>query len=596
MSKAAYRKAIIDTFRVNAVHTAHIIDDGFPTYGDLAANDAVKETYKEWELAKGLYDLFRSNHIPCDVENNVDNIQDVERIRKSDLIILDYNLGHQDTRKSVGLVRRLARTEHFNTIIVYTADPKLDDVWLNFAMALRDGWHAMTPDEKTADDLLADLGDRDPSVALPQPSHRMITDYILGRPANQRHQVAWKEQTDVLNGAGVEKALWDALVTARIRREVRTILADGAQDLAGDRHTVDGLCKDGEPRWLQSGKCFVTIVGKPKPEGPSVEPSKLFDALDDALCAWRPNLLQIVLSEIQNVLESDPLATNELHLREPHTQASLCFFLLLALNEDKPARAALDGPVHVLLDKLVDSVRQKLLTDNSLKLLAGDLFAMELERVPMPVEPDEAAKRRKLFDNARKLAGASPELDAKHALLRLNTFLSSEPFRGQLTTGTIFKHADTHWVCMTPTCDMVVRTPEGGQDWLNRLHPMKPIVAIKLREKGHAEALKEAEHSRSIFLNSESDTIVFDVLGKTGGPSYEFIYLRDASVVQNDGRMIFEGFRVWRDDGLVEFPAAITPVSFEVVGQVRADYASRFLQQTGSWLSRIGVDFIKGAG
>ena len=93
MSKAAYNKAIVDTFRVNALRTAHIIDDSFPTYEELAANDDAKKERGEWKLAAELYAHFRANHIPCDVANTIDSLEDdVNRIRKSDLIVLDYNL------------------------------------------------------------------------------------------------------------------------------------------------------------------------------------------------------------------------------------------------------------------------------------------------------------------------------------------------------------------------------------------------------------------------------------------------------------------------------------------------------------------------
>ncbi|MDP3173119.1 MAG: hypothetical protein Q8M88_01640, partial [Phenylobacterium sp.] len=294
--------------------------------------------------------------------------------------------------------------------------------------------------------------------------------------------------------------------------------------------------------------------------------------------------------------ESDAIATHELHLRDPHTQVSLSYFLLLALSGGAPPRDSLDGPIHALLDKLVEGVRQRLVTDRDLSKLAGDLLAKELERLEIPdYGNDRRARRTGLFKKAQEMAGREDELDALQALLKLNAFLSSEPFRGQLTTGTVFESGGVHWVCMTPSCDMVDRPPADDQDWLKRLHPMKPIVAIRLKSKDAPKGLKEAENSRSLFIRKDKVVHVFDVTSDVGSQNYEFIYLRGGPMVLDEETPTFEGFRMWRDENAVELPATLQPITYRVVGQVRADYASRFLQQTGAWLSRIGVDFIRSA-
>ena len=595
MARTAYEEAIVGTFRVNALRTAHLIDDEFPTYAELAANEDAKTTFKQWSLAKDLYQHFGANHIPCDVANTIQDIQrDVERIRKSDLIVLDYNLRDGDTRMSVGLVRQLARTDHFNTIIVYTSEPDLNSVWLNFAAALRGDWQAR---EAIEDDL---EGLEDAGLKLEAPSIEMIADYLSGRSVAVHHPTEWKAYGEVFEEAGVQKEARSALVSARIRREVRSMLKDDRETLEAEYASTEGRCRTGRPLWLQSGNCFITIVGKPKDSERSVEPAQLFEALDDALCDWRPNLLQLIISEIQNTLESGALATHELHLRDPQTQVSLCYFLLMALSGHQPPRETLDAPIHAVLDKLVEGVRQRLVTDPKLGKLGGDLLAEELVRLAMPDYPAgdaEAAKRRRqcIFEHARKMASVDAELDVQQALLKLNAFMSSEPFRGLLTTGTVFEHDASRWICMTPACDMVDRPPGNGQHWMQQLHPMKPMVAVRLEQKEPGKALKEAELSRSLFLNMDGDVSSFDVLPGAGGPSYEFIYVESGSLNLDDGRHRFRGYRLWRTAEEQALPTALTPVTFDVIGQVRPDYASRFLQQTGAWLSRIGVDFLRAA-
>jgi len=596
MARTAYEDAIVGTFRVNALRTAHLIDDEFPTYAELAANQDAKTQYKQWSLAKDLYEHFGAHHMPCDVANTVTDIEkDVEKIRKSDLIVLDYNLQLNDTRMSVGLVRRLARTDHFNTIIVYTHADDLSAVWLSFAAAVRGDWQSRGADDDELEDLEGD------GLELEAPSIGMIADYISDRSVALHHPVEWRAVVEAFDGVGVRRDRRNALFNARIRREVRSMLKDDRETLEAPFASAEGQCRAGRPLWLQSGNCFVTIVSKPKDTERSVEPAALFEALDQALCDWRPNLLQLIISEIQNTLESGALATHELHLRDPQTQVSLCYFLLMALTGHEPPRATLDAPVHAVLDKLVEGVRQRLVTDPKLSKLGGDLLDEELKRLKLPdynadMSPQAPARRRQgLFEHAKRMATVESEFDAQQALLKLNAFMSSEHFRGQLTTGTVFAHDGCHWICMTPACDMVDRPPGDGQHWMKRLHPMKPVVAVRLETRALAKALRDAEHGRSLFLTSPSGVQAFDVLPDGGGPSYEFIDLQSGSLEVVEGRYEFSGYRLWRAAEEEPLPSALSQVTFTVVGQIRPDYASRFLQQTGAWLSRIGVDFMRGA-
>jgi len=596
MARTAYEEAIVGTFRVNALRTAHLIDDEFPTYADLAAKDDAKATFKQWSLAKDLYEHFGAHHMPCDVANTITDIaKDVEGIRKSDLIVLDYNLQPNDTRTSVGLVRSLARTDHFNTIIVYTHAEDLRLVWLSFAAALRGDWQSRSAE----DDELEGL--EDDGLELDVPSSEMIADYISNRSLAVHHPIQWTAWGEAFAQAGVHKERRTALLSARIRREVRSMLADDRDSLEATFASTEGQCRADRPLWLQSGNCFVTIVGKPIESERAVEPAKLFDALDDALCDWRPNLLQLIISEIQNTLESGALATHELHLRDPQTQVSLCYFLLMALTGHEPPREALDAPIHAVLDKLVEGVRQRLVTDPKLSRLGGDLLDGELKRLALPdygtdLDGKGASRRRQgLFEHAKKMAAVDTAFDSQQALLKLNAFMSSEAFRGQLTTGTVFESEGCHWICMTPACDLVDRPPSKGQHWMKMLHPMKPVVAVRLDPKDPKSALKDAEHSRSLFLSTSSGVVAFDVLPDNAGPSYEFIYVQGGSLAVAEGGHQFNGYRLWRADEDKALPTALLPVTFTIVGQVRPDYASRFLQQTGAWLSRIGVDFLRSA-
>jgi hypothetical protein len=84
--------------------------------------------------------------------------------------------------------------------------------------------------------------------------------------------------------------------------------------------------------------------------------------------------------------------------------------------------------------------------------------------------------------------------------------------------------------------------------------------------------------------------ILSEPVGEGGLPSYEFVYVDAGSLFTNADGVHFARHTLWQAIDDKALPSALSPVTFSVVGQVRADYASRFLQRTGAWLSRIDVD------
>lgn len=597
MADPKFEEAIINTFRERAIRTAHIIDDAFPTYEELAKNGRSKVDSPELDLAIGLYALFRQHHIPCDVDNSVSSIPDVERIRKSDLIVLDYHLGPGDTKTSVSLVRDLSRTKHFNTVILYTSADDLDEVWLNLAVGLRGGWGDQSPVGSTEGaEELSNLGDK--GVELNAPSRELMGAAALGHNLGKAAPADIAIYNEIFDQHGVPAGLRGDVIAALVYREVRNFLKDDQASLDAKPQNVDGGCKKGRPRWLQSGNCFVTIMGKRFEDGKPVTAARLFDTLDKALCEWRPNILQIIMSQIQNVLEQDAIATDELQLRDPHTQLSLCYFLLLALSDGEAGRTeqALAAPIQVLLDKLVEGVRQKIVADVDLSKLGGDLLLSEIKRLAVPSAfADYGAKQKKLFKHARDMADGVGDADASTALMRLNAFLSTEPFRGRVTTGTVFSDGAAFWICMSPACDMVDREPSKGQLWASALHPTRPIIAVALKAIDRKTALKHAEDVRTVFLKLGNSIEAFDVLPTKGGPSYEFLFLENGSkIVSDETSFTFQAARLKaRTEKSHPLPELVS-LNLKVVAQIRPTYASRFLQETGQWLSRIGVDFVRG--
>ncbi len=71
----------------------------------------------------------------CDVDNGSVNF-DVDRIRKSDLIIVDYHLDNNAPDKTLKLLQDLKDSDHLNMIVIYTRE-NLETVWMQISSTLK---------------------------------------------------------------------------------------------------------------------------------------------------------------------------------------------------------------------------------------------------------------------------------------------------------------------------------------------------------------------------------------------------------------------------------------------------------------------------
>ena len=100
-----YNSLVTQTFCDNAIRSVMMIDDQFVTYPDLVQSLTNGEKVDEQRLATSqraanLEKFFQEKHILCDIDNT-SSILDIERIRKSDLLIIDYHLEDEDPRKTL---------------------------------------------------------------------------------------------------------------------------------------------------------------------------------------------------------------------------------------------------------------------------------------------------------------------------------------------------------------------------------------------------------------------------------------------------------------------------------------------------------------
>ncbi|RZF63250.1 hypothetical protein EWE75_17030 [Sphingomonas populi] len=597
-----YDEAVVETLRKRAVQSAILIDDSFPSYNDLlVANDpaAVRADFPDVDEARRLYALMHKNRIVCDIENSVDSVDTdfIDKIRKSDLVVLDWNLKRADPNDSedaVRLLHGLSTSPHFNLVIIYTRDD-LMEVWTRAAVRLRSGWR-----EKEAWLDGVDLGsDRDPDELIgkldPDGRVELITDemlrqYVLGGIKGVSGEQ--KLQLGLFNDHGVPRASTQRVLEAMIHR--RALRAHGAPEDAGEPRAIEGEA-EGSPPYLNAGSVFVCMMKKA--QEPMADEAGILECLDKALVAWKPSVLQLLVSELQNELEHRSYAFDSTLMPSNLLKAGWMFHMLREYgNGEKVAVDSLVASLNARLAESIEGSIQLQLEDPNSRIMKFGRVAARLSVEAMgdisngtEIEVVEAAARE-----------AGLKFNDKHdigseVLHALNEYLSSDVFRGgHMTTGTVLCSEDGKewWMCVTPACDMVPRMSSDGFSWHAALHPFQPVTLLKLEPSTAKQSLPEAERGTQVFAS-------------TAGKQH---FLRATHAKMRQPRPItwmlepqrIEGGKPWQRHGFVfkEMGKAAGVLAIEerkvfAVSQLRPQYAARFLHLLSSHQSRIGVDYAR---
>ena len=604
MADAAYEAAVKTTFETKPLRTVLLVDDEFPTFSDLVRGERPGDrNFAQKDRAFGLYEGFRKRRMICDVENQVADLE-IDRFRKSDLIILDYHLstGSHDTETSIRLLRRLASSKHFNTVIVYTAQVDLNEAWLDLVATLSGGW--TDPSAQLEGDARVHWERLNDENRLPGVSRNALMQFARRRSLRDlelEHRNAVQEE---LASVGVPAGICGELITAMMNREMRC----RAGEYGKEPHLPTVGDYREEVRWIQTHNSFVCIVQKEADSFAEDKAERLMAFLGRALQAWRPNLFQVLVSEIQNILELEALCTADELLRDPTTHTALWYYLLETAGRVDPlSNPDVKAPLLSIVDKVVDGIRRRLTADEELLSVATDVFLGELRDTGWTDETWPRAGQIEMGKAAMRLARTEGTTTMSDVFFRLNSFVCTEAFtRAHLTTGTICFHppADEYFVIASPACDLEAREPACGQKWARAIHPLTPVVAIRLHTiEGVEAALGKATRGQHIFLERGNDKKVFKVVNDVGQPSYEFFFAADEGRVREvEGRVVVEVGRVMTgaksaapatEAAEVEEGAGRwVETTFEIVGQLRDMNATRLLQMAGQHLSRVGLDFL----
>ncbi|MGN6311338.1 MAG: response regulator receiver domain [Xanthobacteraceae bacterium] len=583
-----YETAIRKTF-IDSLRSVFLVDDSFPTFADMFEDrQSVEEDYAEWERARKLYSAFREKRLPCDIENSFKSgdIEMVERLRKCDLVVIDFHLdpGSEDGSKSIEILRRLADSKHFNTVVVYT-NADLDEVWFDVASNLR-------PDLRLDPFLDANEKEADWWYGADSSNFAEVDDESLARfligGIDHVEKAARKVIIDDVrknggNGRGDLKVMAEIVLRAAAdENRPESMKEYDEKDILGPR-SLRGNFGEGNPRWLQTRGCFIAIVKKTENED---EVGVLMKGLTEALLDWRPSFLQILVSEIQNALESDSVATNPKAFSDVRRQVGLNHYLMEQLiTEDDPESA-----VENLMDRIVETIRNGIAADGDMRAFATGVLSDVRGKLGAKLTTGNK------LANAAALAHVDHRMDDVDVISFLNAFLSTERFaKSRITTGTVFANGEQFWMVASPACDLTSRTPKSREAWMKAMHPVRALIAIRLTEVKVQKALAVATEGRHAFLVRDEKPLslaVFD--STTSSPDAEMFFAIDAGKVTSaGGKFVFQAVRMKQSESV---PKLSEVAEYEVVGQLRPNYASRVLQVTGAHLSRIGIDFFNVGG
>lgn len=134
-----YENLVQKTFCQNAIRSVMMIDDEFIPYStlikSLANNDTINPSIiQSSQRAAALEAFFQNQKILCDLDDSANHLE-VDRIRKSDLLIIDYHLESQNPKKTIEILNGLKNSPHFNLAVVYTNEPP-EVVWKQISSSL----------------------------------------------------------------------------------------------------------------------------------------------------------------------------------------------------------------------------------------------------------------------------------------------------------------------------------------------------------------------------------------------------------------------------------------------------------------------------
>ncbi|MBY7898974.1 hypothetical protein KW478_21025 [Vibrio fluvialis] len=616
-----YDQKITSAFRNDAIKSVILIDDDYVPYEDIIKSsqeinkkieDYLKDTaeepisvqkheeilnslklsIKQSSLATEVKEYFNSLSIICDVEKTTRDIS-AEKIRKSDLIVLDYQLDDKDPIQALNLIQELSRNSHMNIVVVYTNND-LNVTWMEIASCLRGSYNG-DPEEYYSeggwDDRWANF-DEDYNPSSWDLSHQSLADYIL---TNELNPIK-REIARLISGKSFPDAeLIECYLEGQISK--LNLLNNPRVDYI---ENTQGNYANKECQWLISGNVFVTLVAKNKEDDQIPKAEQIWKQVENALIDWAPSVYKVVASELQNKIENGRISFEAGQASDHKREAALLWYLLN--NREEDIRVASGN----MLENMLQDFSNDLLKDDSLIEFILDLSQNASNDVKQfvnyidPKSDEEGFKKYKDFiehlfkvvhENTNRSNEKLSDEYYSSVIHTLNEEISTTKILPRfVTTGLILVDRDepTDWyLCVTPSCNSIPgQTTDSAT---KKIKPHRNHTFLKLeRNNRYKDKLVSATQSKHLYITYESQKLALSVLDSvTGLPKIEKVVVlnHDDEPLSSDGKKV--AFLSLEGNELRYVNKILKPVAL-----LRPAYAARFQNTQSHYEGRIGVDFI----
>ncbi|MFM5869805.1 response regulator receiver domain [Aeromonas veronii] len=310
MTQKSYSELVSETYCDNAIRSVVMVDDDFISYSDLVAqldnrNDLTAAKVNASKKAASLMQFFQSKNMLCDIDNGgTDGLLDVNRLRKSDLIIIDYHLENNSPEKTLGILSKLRSSKQMNMVVVYTNED-LDKVFMNILAKFHGGTNI---NQVIIEQESEELETFWQESIVPQleartgvhPSKDEIINYIKTGCIN-----SVKGKLFRINEfrAGELRNYADIIAQMIFEYSITNIIS--LQQIDEEHKRLPIECGNNDTKWIKSNNIFITLFNKSNADDDSQD---LWGELNSSLCDWEPSYYNIIRSEIQNEIYADSLA------------------------------------------------------------------------------------------------------------------------------------------------------------------------------------------------------------------------------------------------------------------------------------------------
>ncbi|ELR8700964.1 hypothetical protein V4T45_000119 [Vibrio vulnificus] len=626
-----YKTKIVKAFRDNAIKSVLLIDDEYLPYEGVAGKymalvqglkplsapvDEVgiaktkladilnlvgqfENAYLESDRSKKFVEFFHCKQLLCDVEDDTENL-DKNKIRKSDLIMLDYHLTkigpeRERAKKSLQLINELSASKHMNVVVVYTAEP-LPNVWFEIATSLR-GSHMDEFDTFVTDaDLIREweLNSQDWLSEWESIAERSIDAAYLCD--NHDIETLHTELVGLCDEKGFSQPSKEH-VEWMLERVLKRHNLNATQTTNLKVHGTSSL-------WIQAGDVFVVLCSKEVAGEGNVSrdttPIEVWDLIETALIDWYPSFYRVVISELQNQIEDANLSMEKVLARGTVEQIAALWGLLRVSSVERKNSA------KVLLESLLSDVVDKIQSESELLDFVSDAaedIASELPNYVSPVGDARAKQAHAEYlkrgvevagKNLRHEVGAN-DTDFRCSVVHaLNEQLSVEKeLPNYISTGVVLKDTveGSYYLCIAPSCNTVPNQKTGGV--AKSMTPHRPMRFIKLSDYTDklADKLKDAHQSDVIFVSDGDTRLALGVYERGGdGPIIEqgVVIHHDTKLIEGNKAKKVQFLVTNRETQLLE----VKNKMFELVAKLRPEFASRYQNIQIQYESRIGVDLV----